>query len=252
MPERDKILVEVCVDSIAGALTAAEGDADRIEVCSALSEGGTTPSAGMVAKVRQECETPLVMMIRPRRGDFLYSPQEIDAMRRDIDVAKELGVSGVALGALTAEGNIDTEATEQLVARARPLEVTFHRAFDHCLKPLESLDTLIDLGIDRLLTSGQETTALAGTALIGKLVERARGRISIMPGGGIRTEHVRQLVAATDVREIHFSASRNCQSKAGHCNPRVALSSPDQPGDDQLRIADADLVRLMKAELAAR
>ncbi len=209
--------LEICIDRIDSAIAAIEGGADRLEVCSALDLAGLTPSYGLV----QQCvelgraelggsemnPVEIMMMIRPRAGGFCYGTYEVDTMLRDIRVAKGLGVTGVVFGALRDDGRVDVELCKLLMDAARPLSVTFHRAFDLTPNPYEALDSLLELGIERLLTSGQAPTAMKGSQLIRELVERAGTALSVMAGAGIRGPDVATLVRATGVREIHGSAS---------------------------------------------
>ncbi|MEO1087359.1 MAG: copper homeostasis protein CutC, partial [Acidobacteriota bacterium] len=179
------VLVEVCLDSADSAVAAAEGGARRVELCDNLIEGGTTPSAGMIAATRRRVTIGLQVMIRPRGGDFLYSDAEVEAMLYDVGVAKDLGADGVVFGVLCADGTVDRDATARLIDAARPMSVTFHRAFDMTRDPFEALDALIELGVDRLLTSGQEATVADGVELLTALVERAGDRLVVMPGCGL-------------------------------------------------------------------
>jgi len=197
---------EVCVDSIRGIIAARDGGAHRVELCAGLIEGGITPSLGMVLVAREIRDIAVHMMIRPRGGDFLYGAEELVAMETDIATAKSAGVDGFVFGALDADGNIDRGMTQRLIARARPASVTFHRAFDMTPDPFVALRTLIELGVDRVLTSGQEPTAHEGAELIGELARAAGDRIIVMPGGGITAKNVGRIVAMTGAREIHFAA----------------------------------------------
>src|SRR5256714_14191101 len=179
------ILVEACVDSIESALAAARGGAHRIELCANLIEGGTTPSAGTLAVCRARLDIPIFVLIRPRGGDFLYSAAELAVMLEDIRRAKEAGAQGIVTGVLRADGDIDTDRTRELSDAARPLQVTFHRAFDVCRDAGRALETLIALGVERVLTSGQAATALEGADTIAGLVRRAAGRIVVLSGAGV-------------------------------------------------------------------
>src|SRR5690349_2336120 len=172
-----KITIEVCVDSVESAMAAERGGADRVELCDNLLEGGTTPSAGTIKVARQQLKIGLQVIIRPRGGDFLYNDHEIDVMKEDIRTAKELGANGVVIGCLTAEGDIDRDLTRQLLELARPMNVTFHRAFDMCRDPQRGLEDLVALGADRVLTSGQEASCLEGLELLAALQKQAAGRI---------------------------------------------------------------------------
>jgi copper homeostasis protein len=228
MPE--PILVEACVDSIASALAAAEGGAARLELCANLVEGGTTPSAGTIAAAR-ESGLRLHVMIRPRGGDFCYTAPEFACMRRDIREARRLGAHGVVFGVLHPDGTIDADRTRQLIEEARPLQVTVHRAFDVTRDAAEALDTLIALGVDRVLTSGQQATVPDGLPVIRALVERAAGRIGILPGGGITAANVAEVVRVTGVREVHVHAARVFPSPMTFRNPRVVMGGPYTPDE---------------------
>lgn len=199
--------LEICIDRIDSALAAVSGGADRLEVCSALELGGLTPSYGLVEQCLELGPVEVMMMIRPRAGGFSYAAEEVTTMLRDIRVARQLGVAGVVLGALDNQHRIDGPLCERLIAAARPLSITFHRAFDLVCDPLAAIDSLLELGVDRLLTSGQAPSAVDGRELIRSLVERADNRISIMAGAGVRPETVAELVRTTGVREVHASAS---------------------------------------------
>jgi copper homeostasis protein len=224
-----KILVEVCVDSVASAIAAERGGAARIELCSDLVEGGITPSAGLIGTVRAAVSVPVHVMIRPRGGDFYYGADEFEAMRRDIAVAKRLGVNGVVLGILDVNANVDVVRTRQLADLARPLEVTFHRAFDMSSDLFRALDDVCAAGIDRLLTSGGEQTSIEGAATLAQLVGRAQGRIIVMPGSGITPENARSLVEQTGAREIHVGLRSSFPSPVAHRNPRISMGKiPDR------------------------
>jgi copper homeostasis protein len=190
------VICEVCVDSVAGVRVAKAADADRVELCGDLLEGGTTPSRGMIRQARAVTGIGLNVMIRPRGGDFLFDDDEFAVMQADIDTAREEGADGIVIGLLNSDGTIDGKRTRELILRARPqLSVTFHRAFDMTPDPFEALERLIGLGVDRVLTSGQEATVLEGLPLVSELIRRAGTRIIIMPGGGITARNVGRIVA---------------------------------------------------------
>lgn len=199
--------LEVCVDRIESARAAQAGGADRIEVCGALSIGGITPSRGLVEQCLELGSVEVMMMIRPHAGGFCYGAGDIDTLLRDIRVAKQLGVRGVVLGALREDGRIDRELCRRLIDAARPLSVTFHRAFDVTPDPAEALDCLLDLGVERVLTSGQAPSAFEGREVIRELVQRAGDALVVLAGAGVRWQDVVPLIQATGVREIHASAS---------------------------------------------
>ena len=200
------MICEICVDSVAGVRAARAAGADRVELCTDLIEGGITPSRGMIRLARTVAGLKLHVIIRPRGGDFLFDDDEFAVMRSDIATAVEEGADGVVIGLLTAEGEIDAARSRELIALARPLSVTFHRAFDMTPDPFGALETLIALGVDRVLTSGQASSALEGLPLIADLVGRAGSRIAVMPGGGISERNIGRIVAAARPREIHFAA----------------------------------------------
>jgi copper homeostasis protein len=201
-------LFEICIDSVAGVRAAIGAGAARVELCAALLEGGITPSIGLVraAVAAAAGQLKVHVMVRPRGGDFLYSEDEIAAMRDDIEAIKAAGAAGVALGLLDSDGVIDERRSAELIAAARPLSVTFHRAFDVSRDPEQGLDALIALGVDRLLTSGQEPSVLEGAPLIRRLIDRAAGRLIVMPGGDITARNAAWIAAETGAQEFHFAA----------------------------------------------
>lgn len=218
-----KVKVEVCVDSVVSALAAERGGADRIELCGSLVEGGITPSVGLIETVRQSISIPMHVMIRPRGGDFLYDGPELEIMRRDIAAAKRLGADGVVFGVIDVDGKVNVTRTLELVEVARPLAVTFHRAFDMTADLFEALEDVCATGADRLLTSGAEQTSLEGAATIAALLRKAQGRIVVMPGSGIKPGNVRDLVKRTGAREIHVGLRSSVPSAIRYRNPRVSL-----------------------------
>ncbi len=236
-------LIEICVEGPDGALAAQDGGANRVELCSSLVEGGVTPSWGSIEIVRSILKIDLAILIRPRGGDFLYSKAEFEAMELDVRRAREAGAQGVALGILREDGAIDVDRTAELIEAARPLSVTFHRAFDLCRDAREGLRDLIRLGADRLLTSGQAPSAVGGLALIRELVEEARGRISIMPGGGVNEGNIRSVIDGTGAREVHLSASAFIESPMRREIGRPQLGSAVPTAEHQRRITDREKIR---------
>jgi copper homeostasis protein len=224
-----EVLVEVCVDSVAPALAAERGGAGRVEICSSLIEGGVTPSAGLVEQVRPRISAALHVMIRPRGGDFCYDADEFEIMRRDLASAKRLGADGVVFGLLNPDGSVDTVRTGQLVEMARPLKVTFHRAFDMTAELFRALEDICEIGADRILTSGGEQTAEEGVPSIARLVQAAKGRIAIMAGSGINAGNVRSIVERTGVKEIHVGLRSSVPSSMTFRNPKVSMGTvPDR------------------------
>jgi copper homeostasis protein len=215
-------LLEVAANSVASALAAQEGGAGRVELCASLGEGGLTPSYATIAIARERLLIPLYVLIRPRAGDFLYDEIEIGTMRRDIEACARLGCDGVVIGALDADGNVALNACRELIHAARGLGVTFHRAFDLARDPALALEELIALGCERVLTSGQRTTASEGAAQIRTLIGHAGNRIVVMPGAGIDSRNIASLRVATGASEFHASARRALPSAMRYQPNRLA------------------------------
>jgi copper homeostasis protein len=241
----NEYLLEIAAGSLASALVAQEGGADRVELCSSLSEGGITPSYGMLAVVRNRVRIPVYVLIRPRGGDFLYDDAEFEIMRRDVETCVQLGFDGVVMGALDADGVVDPRCRE-LVAVAGKLGVTFHRAMDASANLSRSLEDAIALGCERVLTSGGCAHALAGAHVIAGLAEQAAGRISIMAGAGIRSQNLAEVVQLTRVHEFHGSARAAHRSSMRYLNPALKDLSPDTER------TSVEEVRAMKHLLAGR
>ncbi|HOB41016.1 MAG: copper homeostasis protein CutC [Limnochordia bacterium] len=208
------VLVEVVCYNLEDVFRARQGGAQRVEICSDPGAGGTTPNYGLIKKSAALGDIGVMVMIRPRGGDFLYNSAEIAEMEEDIRIAAELGAQGVVFGVLDAEGSLDSLAMSRLVQLAKNLglEVTCHRAFDNVPSPRQALQTLMDLGVDRVLTSGQRPTAVEGLPLLRELIELADGRISIMPGGGVRPHNVHELLQLP-IGEIHTGSRTKVPSK---------------------------------------
>lgn len=221
--------LEICVDSVEGAIAAQTGGAQRVELCDNLAEGGTTPSAGMIALTRQSISIELNVIIRPRGGDFCYSDLEFAVMKHDVRQAKQLGANGIVIGLLNPDGTVDRARTAELIALARPLSVTFHRAFDMTVDPQQALADLIELTVDRVLTSGQESSALEGLDCITALVQQAAGRISVMAGGGIHERNLEKIVRQSGIKEVHLSARSAVASAMTYQNTRVYMGGAYRP-----------------------
>lgn len=243
------IKTEICINSPESAVAAQAGGADRVELCANLLEGGTTPSVGAVHTARSRIDIGLHVIVRPRGGDFLFNEFEVETMLNDIEAIKAAGADGIVIGSLTENGDIDIEQTKQLIDAARPLSITFHRAFDMCRDPFEGLNILIDLGVDRLLTSGQEESVIEGIDLIKDLQERAQGKIIIMPGGGITPRNLKKLVADTGVTEVHFAAMKAVASGMTFRNERVYMGGTLRPPEYESQVADDQLIRSMASQL---
>jgi len=242
-----RIGIEVCVDSIASAVAAERGGAARIELCSGLIEGGVTPGAGLIRAVRSAVSMKLHVMIRPRGGDFCYDDAELEVMRFEIDAAKRLGVDGVVFGILDPDGGIDVARTRQLVELARPLEVTFHRAFDMTPDLFQALEDICTTGVARVLTSGGEQTSLQGSAAIAKLVHKAADRIVVMAGSGIKPENARDFVRQTGVREVHVGLRSSLPSPMRFRNPRISMGTVEGREYQRQAVLEEDVRRLVRA-----
>ena len=217
----NKFQFEVCANSVESCLAAQKGGANRVELCAGIPEGGTTPSYGEISVAREVLDaTRLHVIIRPRGGDFLYSPIEVKAMLKDIEMAKQLKADGVVFGCLTAEGEIDLTIMQELMKAAQGLSVTFHRAFDVCRDPLEQI---IALGCNRILTSGQQPTAESGIPLLKELQEQAAGRIILLAGCGVNEKNIHRIASETGIREFHFSARENIKSGMNYKNESVSM-----------------------------
>lgn len=220
-------ILEICAGSIESAYAALQGGASRIELCSALPEGGITPPYGAMIQAHRIAGLKVHVLIRPRGGDFLYSKAETEQMTEDILMAQHIGVEGIVIGALTAKGDIDVPAMEQMITAAEGMDITFHRAFDLCRDPMDALETIIGLRCHRLLTSGQASSAEAGTALLKQLVAKAGERLTIMPGGGINAGNIAGIAASTGAREFHASASSIFQSRMEFHRNNVTMGKAD-------------------------
>jgi copper homeostasis protein len=238
-----KFKLEICTDSVQSAMDAQEAGASRVELCDNLIEGGTTPGYGTIITARRSIDIGLNVLIRPRAGDFLYTDIEFDIMRRDLEVCGECGADGIVIGILRSDGTIDLERTSELVELARPMSVTFHRAFDMCTDPVRGLEDLIAAGADRLLSSGQKKTAAEGSVLLRELVMQAGKRIIIMPGSGISETNIKNIVRLTGAKEFHCSARKVIES--GMTFRKEGVTMGNVPGYDEYKrkVADIDKIK---------
>lgn len=248
-PANAPFAVEVAIDSVAGARTAAANGATRLELCAALELGGLTPSLALLEAVRAAVAVPVFVMIRPRAGDFLYDRDEFAVMRRDAERLVAAGAHGLVSGVLTADGALDGPRLRELRAAAPALAFTCHRAFDLCREPMRALDALADLGITRVLTSGQAPNAPAGAAAIRTFVQHAAGRVVVMAGGGVRAENVHALVTASGVREVHLSASRRQASGMTFRRDGVPMSAAVTADEYTWRTTDGAMVARVVAAM---
>ena len=205
------MILEVCANSYESAINAEKGGAHRIELCKNLSVGGLTPSFDLAKKVISELNIPVFILIRPRKGDFNYSHEEFEQIKKDIILFKKIGCKGIVSGILTKDKKLDINKTKELIKLSRPLEFTFHRAFDEVLNPINVLHQLIKLRADRILTSGQKKTAIDGIELIKKLINISNNNIKIMPGSGINSTNILE-INKLNINEIHGSFSKSSKN----------------------------------------
>lgn len=243
--EKIRYKVEIIAFTIEACSVIAEAGANRIELCANPAEGGTTPSYGMIKSAREAAGISLFPIIRPRGGDFLYSDAEFRIIEEDVKLCKQLGCDGVVLGLLHKDGSIDVKRTARLVEIAYPMEVTFHRAFDHCRDPFEALEQLIKIGCNRILTSGQKPLATEGAALLAELVEKAADRIIIMPGSGVRPDNIAALAQKTGAVEFHSSLRTRMPSAMDYRQPAFHTYEEDYSHIT----TDAEAIRLLIQQL---
>lgn len=236
-------ILEICAYNYTSCRVAQEAGAQRVELCDNISEGGTTPSYGCLKMVREKLDILLYPIIRLRGGHALYTEEEFEVMQHDIRLCKELGTDGIVVGFVTREGKVDTERLKYIVDLAYPLGVTFHRAFDATPDPFEALEQIIHCGCERILTSGQRTTAVEGKELIARLVEAAGDRIVIMPGAGVRASNLEELKNSTGAKEFHSSAHKIVDLTPAHYNEYIQnLGNPIVTDEENVR----EMVRILK------
>ncbi|MDE7381192.1 MAG: copper homeostasis protein CutC [Muribaculaceae bacterium] len=241
-------LLEVCCGDIRSVKNAAVGGADRIELCSSLETGGVTPSAGLIREAVRIFPGPVNVLIRPRSGDFLYTPEEVDVMIEDVKMAVALGASGIVIGALTTDGSVDKATVKRLISVAGGLPVTFHRAFDMCADSEQAMRDIIESGCSRVLTSGQKASAMEGSDSLRRMVVKSEGRIIILAGGGGSSENVVELIGRTGVDEVHASAKRMLPSDMRFRRGGVSMGKKDAD-EYQFPCTDSSEVRLIKERL---
>lgn len=241
---------EVCANSVESCVEAQRGGADRVELCAGIPEGGTTPSYGDIVMARKLLiTTKLHVIIRPRGGDFLYSDLEREIMLEDVRMARRLGVDGVVFGVLTSDGDIDMDFMRQLMAESEGMSVTFHRAFDVCCNPFVALEQIIELGCDRILTSGQMPKAEDGVDLLKQLVEKAGDRIIIMPGCGVNAGNIAKIEQITGAKEFHFSARSKHESGMQFRKSRVSMGGSVMIDEYSRDVTDELIVKDIIAKL---
>lgn len=245
----DKILLELCCGSLADATEAQLGGADRIELCSALYLGGLSPSAGTILEAARQLSIPFIVMLRPRPGGFDYSAAEFTVMQREAEFALAHGAAGVVFGILHPDGTVDAARSREIVALAQGRTAVFHRAFDVTPDPLAALEQLIEIGVSRVLTSGQKADSLTGAPLIRAVRERAAGRIEILPGGGIDRHNLADIVRLTGVEQIHLAALRRYRDASCAHNPALRFGAPESPSEDVVEITDREEVAAIVAQL---
>ncbi|HLW10375.1 MAG TPA: copper homeostasis protein CutC [Fermentimonas sp.] len=245
----NKYKLEICANSVESCIEAQKGGAYRVELCAGIPEGGTTPSYGDIAIARELLNIKLNVIIRPRGGDFLYTNLEHRIMLKDIEMAAKLGVDGVVFGCLTADGAVDMDRNRELMEAAKGMSVTFHRAFDMCKDPFESLERIIDLGCERILTSGQQPKAEQGVSLIKDLIDKADSRIIIMPGSGVNKYNITNIVLETGATELHLSAREPKNSEMVYRNPNLKMGGTAVVINEyEKQITSAEKVRKMLSE----
>ena len=235
---------EICTNSVESCIAAQDGGADRVELCAGIPEGGTTPSYGEIAMAREVLTTTrLHVIIRPRGGDFLYSPIEVRTMLKDIEIARQLGADGVVFGCLTADGEVDIPVMQELMKASEGLSVTFHRAFDVCRDAKKALEEIIGLGCNRILTSGQQPTAEVGIPLLKELQEQAAGRIILLAGCGVNEKNISRIAQETEIKEFHFSARESIKSHMSYKNEVVSMGGTVHIDEYERNVTTAQRVR---------
>jgi copper homeostasis protein len=244
-----RVLLEICCGSIDDAIEAEKGGADRVELCSALFLGGLTPSLGTIREAKGRLKIPVVVMVRPRGGGFAYSEAEMASMERDTEVAVEAGADGVVFGILQADGRIDIARCRRIRELIGKRQAVFHRAFDVTPDPFEALEQLVDMGITRVLTSGQKDSVAEGVELIKKLIERAGERIEILPGGGIQSWNVKETIERIGCGQVHLTAWKTVPDTSTQARTGITFGGALHPAEDRFQMTDVELVRQLAGML---
>ena len=233
---------EICATSVQSALNAQRAGAQRIELCTELAVGGITPSYGLIKQVRNEISIPVFVLIRPRSGDFVYSDEEFEIIKKDIQLCKDSGCAGIVSGVLKEDNSIDLIRTKELIKLSKPMTFTFHRGFDLTPNPIESFEELIEIGVNRILTSGQENSAEKGIDLLVKLKDLAQNRLTILPGGGINSDNV-HLFKEKGFKEIHASASSIWKESP---KPKISMNSEKFWDETKLFVSEEEIIKKLK------
>jgi copper homeostasis protein len=237
--------LEICCYSVESAIDAEKAGASRIELCDNYSEGGTTPSFASIETAINKLAIPVNVIIRPRGGDFLYSDIEFEIIKQDIIHCKKIGANGIVIGFLKTDGNIDIEKTKEIVQLAKPMEITFHRAFDMSKNPIKALEELRELGITRILSSGAKNTAPEGKDLLEELVKNAQDQIIIMPGSGVNEQTISDLLQETKAKEYHSSAKTFINSKMNYYNRDISMGGVESVNEFSRVAVDMEKIRKM-------
>ncbi|XP_057307575.1 copper homeostasis protein cutC homolog isoform X1 [Hydractinia symbiolongicarpus] len=237
--------MEICIDSVESAINAENAGASRVELCSNLMEGGTTPSLGVFQIVKKKTSIPVFVMIRPRGGDFLYSDTEFEVMKTNVKIFKQHNADGFVFGILTKDGEIDLTRNKELIDLCKPKPVTFHRAFDVVCDGDKALEDVISLGFTRILTSGMESTCLEGLPNLTHYVKKANGRITIVPGGGINERNVERILSGSGAKEFHCSARSSRQSDMVYRRNDIHMGAALYPAEYSLKASNTERIKFM-------
>ncbi|PID89582.1 MAG: copper homeostasis protein CutC [Bacteroidia bacterium] len=247
--QRSDFEIEICADSIESVLAAAEAGADRVELCESLCEGGTTPSFGLISVAKQWVDIDVFVLIRPRKGNFVYSQHEIEIMTKDIEAAVKAGADGIVIGCLTSDGEINTAACKKLIAAAQSLPVTFHRAFDVCKNPTKALEDIKNLSVQRILTSGQQNKAIDGVELLAKLNKQAENAIKIMAGSGVDEHNILEIAKRSGAKAFHASLRSEKEEPPFYTNKNVLFNCTPEIPEFTRKISDSSRIKLLINQL---